>query len=239
MSHLVNADILGYYDFHWKRGPDQHFPHLLAYARWARERDAWFYTWLATTSGRAGRGNFNRSLYSANTGIACGLRGILWFLATDLVQPGARGWTEAGRDILRVNQEIGPLSREIVRLGNPVAVYSTPVSKTLNNADLPDGKKQTMPPGLEDHGFPTDFWLQPQGGEFVLGVFKNREGHDAVFVANHNAYAGQDVRLKLARDGKVELFNRREGKWQALETRGGAFEFKLGPAGGELLRFAP
>ena len=41
MRHLDNADVLGWYDFHWKRGLDQHFPHLLAYRGWARERDAW------------------------------------------------------------------------------------------------------------------------------------------------------------------------------------------------------
>ena len=36
MGHLVNADILGYYDFHWNRGRDQHFPHLMAYLNCAR-----------------------------------------------------------------------------------------------------------------------------------------------------------------------------------------------------------
>ena len=70
MNLLTNADIMGYYDFHWKRGTDQHFSNLLAYANWSRERDAWFCTWLSATSGEPGKGNFNRSLYSANTGIA-------------------------------------------------------------------------------------------------------------------------------------------------------------------------
>ncbi|KPK41761.1 MAG: hypothetical protein AMK72_14940 [Planctomycetes bacterium SM23_25] len=30
MGHLTSADVFGYYDFHWRRGPEAHFPHLMA-----------------------------------------------------------------------------------------------------------------------------------------------------------------------------------------------------------------
>jgi hypothetical protein len=237
MSHLVNADILGYYDFHWKRGIGQHLPHLLAYSKWARERDAWFYTWLAAESGLPGKGNFNRSLYSANTGIACGLKGALWFLGNSLMNQKTLEWTTAGQDIIKVNREIMPLSRELAKVGMPSAIYSTPITKTENNRELPDGKKEMMPPGLDRNGIPKDFWVQPAGGEFLLGVFKDDQKRDAVFVANHNAYEKQSVVLKLSKPVKVSLFARSAGKWQVKELKEGAVRFELAPGGGELLRF--
>jgi hypothetical protein len=238
MSHLVNADVIGYYDFHWKRGLDQHFSHLLAYSGWARERDAWFCAWLSVTSGQAGKGNFNRCLWSANTSIACGLKGALWFLGTDMMDRKTQEWTDAGRDIIRVNKEIMPLRRELARIGNPSAIYSTAVTKTANDTALPGDRKEAMPPGLDKNAFPKDFWIQPTAGEFLMGVFRIDGKRDAVFVANHNAYAGQKVGLLMAERIKTcELFDRKSGRWHSLEIKGGAIAFDLPPGGGELLHF--
>lgn len=237
MSGLTNPDVFGYYDFHWKRGVHQQFPHLLLYTAWARERNAVFYRWLETDAGLAGKGNYNRSLCSVNTSVACGLKGVMWFLGTSLMNPGNQEWTTAGGDIVKVNKEVLPLAKEIATIGNPVAVHSTPITKTVNDKELPDGKKEMMPPGLEAHAFPADFWARPVGGEVVAGVFKYPDGQDALFLANHNAYTGQEVRLKLAGERKAEVFNRQEGKWQALAVKDGAVALPLGPAGGELLRF--
>jgi hypothetical protein len=237
MSHLTNADLLGYYDFHWKRGPEMHLPHLSAYSTWARERDAWFYTWLAVTSGQVGKGNFNRALYSANTGMAFGLKGVLWFLGTEMMDEKTLEWKEAGKDITKVNKEIMPLAKEIAIVGNPVAVYATPITKTMNNDPLPGDKKETMPPGMDKSGFPADFWLQPAGGEFVIGAFKDNEKRDVVFVANNNAYAEQKVSFKLAKTRKASLFDRKTSKWVPLEVQNGAISFTLDAGGGEMLRF--
>lgn len=237
MSGLTNADIFGYYDFHWKRGIDQHFPHLLAYSKWGRERDTWFYTWLSATSGIPGKGNFNRSLWSANTGLACGLKGYFWFLGGDLMNPKTLAWTEIGRDLTKVNLEIAPLGKEMAKLGMPTHLYSTPVTKTMNDKPVEAGKKDVMPRGLENHGFAKDFWLQPAEGEFVLGAFNDAAKRDFVFLANHNAYAPQQAALKLERERTVELFNRKKGAWQPLEVREKVLRLPLGPGGGELLRF--
>ncbi len=237
MSKLSNPDIFGYYDFHWKRGPGMHFPHMLAYSNWARERDAWFYTWLSATSGLPGKGNFNRSLYSANTGIACGLKGILWFLADDLMNQKTLEWTEHGRDIIKVHKEIAPLRKELVKLAHPMAIYSTPITKTLNNDAVAEGNKAAFPPGLDGRAIPKDFDLQPSSGEFMLGVFKDDQKRDCVFIANNNAYVEQKVALKLARKGGIEHFVRQDQSWRALEVRDGAIQLLLAPGGGELLRF--
>ena len=236
MSHVTNADVMGYYDYHWKRGREQHFPHLLTYGKWAAERNAIFYRWVETDAGIPGKGNYSRSLYTATTSIACGLKGILWFLGTTLMDPNSLELTAAGGDITKVNQEIMPLSEKVMKLGNPVAIYSTAITKTANNEALPDGKASMMPPGLEQNGFPREFRLQPVGGEFVMGVFKAEGGADAFFLANHNAYAEQSVTLKLARTTRLSLFDGSGGRWQLLPVTDLAVTFKLGPAGGALLR---
>lgn len=237
MKALVNPDVFGYYDFHWKRGIGMHFPHLMVYHGWARERDAWIYSWLSASSGLPGKGNFNRNLYSANTGIAFGMKGVMWFLATDLMNRDKLEWTEAGRDIIKVNKEIMPLRKELAKLGNPEAVYTTRVTKTPNNTPLDGDKQEAMPAGLEKNAFPKDFWALPVEGEVVMGVYAGEKKRNIVFVANHNAYVEQKVGLKLSREMTAEIFNRKDGRWQALETPAQTVRFMLSAGGGELLRF--
>ena len=46
-----------------------------------------------------------------------------------------------GQDIIKVNKQILPLTKELVKLGIPSAIYSTPITRTMNNAPLADAKK--------------------------------------------------------------------------------------------------
>ena len=236
MKGLTNPDVFGYYDFHWKRSPGLHFPHLLAYSGWAKERDAWFYTWLSATSGLPGKGNFNRSLYSANTSIACGARGLLWFLADDLMDKKSLEWSANSNDIIKVHKEIAPLRAELVKLSHPTEIYTTPITKTMNNEAVADTKKVAYPSGLEGRDVPKDFWLYPMSGEFMFGAFQDDQKREAVFIANNNAYAEQKVALKLMRGSDVRLFNRAKGVWEKARVADGAVTFELAPGGGGLLR---
>jgi len=233
MRHVTNADIFGYYDFHWQRGIGAHFGYQMRYLGWARQRNAHYYSWFAQVAGRVGEQNVRRSLWSANTAMACGQKGILWFLALGVMDKKTLELKPAYADAVRVHKEIMPLKREIMKVGNPIAVYSTMITKNQSNQALP---KPAMPPGLGGNAFPKGFWIQPAGGEFVMGVFKDDKDRDAVFVANHNAFAPQDVKLKLAKAASVSIFNRKTGRWKSLAD-GVSVGFKLDAAGGELLRF--
>ena len=233
IRHIPNADILGYYDFHWKRDLGMHFPHLLTFWNMARENNSAYYTWLSASSGQAGKGNFNRNLYSVHTGMACGLKGILWFLGTDLMDPKTLEWKPAGKDIRKVHERVRPVSKELAALGQPAAIYTTTITKSPNNEPLP---KEQMPGGLSVP-FPKEFRLQPLGGEFVMGVFKDAGKREVWFLANHNAYAEQQVVLKLMRPGAGARFDRKTGDWVPNNVTEGAVKFRLEPAGGELLRF--
>ena len=175
-------------------------------------------------------------LYLQNTSIACGLRCCLWFVGSQIMDMKTLEFNALGKDVARVNAWTRPLWSEIPRLGLPLAIYSTPVSKDPAGRELPAAAgSRVMPPGLEGHEFPPDFWLQPAGGEVVMGVFKYDGTSDAVYLANHNAYAEQDVKLKLAAGRHPRIFNRQSGKYEELPLVDGAVEFKLEKAGGQLL----
>jgi hypothetical protein len=234
LRHLACADVMGYYDYHWKRGPHYHFPHLLTYCKAAHDNNSIVYRWVEAAPGQPG--NVTRSLYTANTSIACGLKGLLWFLATGLMDKDTLQWTPAGQAIAQVHREIMPLKAEIMKIHLPSAVCSTPITRTANNEALPDARNEMMPPGLENNGFPKDFAVQPAGGEFVLGAFKDDQGRDAFFLANHNAYATQEAGLKFTRPVKVSLFDRTKRQWAPMTVTDQTVRLTLQPGGGELLR---
>ncbi len=237
MSFLAESDFVSYYDFHWKRGANKNFKHLLTAWQTAKATDARVGRFVATDPafGRTGAGNIGRHRYTLNTSIACGLKGCLWFVGNRTMNPKTLEWTGLGLDVNKVLAEIMPLRAEIPKLGNPRAIYSTRITRTPKNR--PTGHDEPiMPKGLEKHAFPERFWIQPRSGEFLMGVFKYEGKRDAVFVANHNAYAEQDVALELRKDMKsVRLFDRKTGQWRALPVEDGGINFKLDWGGGELI----
>jgi len=249
LNHINNADILGYYDFHWSRGIDRQLgsQHLL---NLAKNFNALYYTWYAAIPGGEGEENLRRSMWSTNTGMACGLRGILWFLAASakvdeqgvmtwnpgLLDPNTMEWTPAGQDMIKVHQEIiNPLKTEIMAVPLPTSVYGSNVTKTLDNQPLPGGQASATAPGTTP--VPAEFWLQPVSGEIIMGVSTDEEGRGPVYVANYNAFAPQQVAMKLGKPLKASIFNRKERKWQPLEVKDSTVSFPLEAGGGELIRF--
>jgi hypothetical protein len=236
LRYVAQADIFGWYDFHWKRaGWSQHFHSLQTALPLAQQHNALFYNLLSTDSGRPGAGNYHRSLWSVNQGIAFGMKGCLWFVGMRQMHKNTGEWTELGRDINQVNAQIMPLKREIMKIGLPAAVYATPITKDPNNRDVENGP--AMIEALRGHAFPADFWIQPAAGEFTMGVFRDDQGRELVYVANLNAYAGQTITLKLARPVKVGMFDRARGEWSELAVTDGRVSFATGPGEGELIRF--
>jgi hypothetical protein len=238
MSYLAKSDFIAYYDFSWKRGPHKNFSNLLTAWSLAKLHDNRIGRYVETDPGRPGEGNYLRSLYLQNTSIACGLRCCLWFIGSRIMDMNTLEFNQLGKDAAKVNAWTKPLWSEIPRLGLPTAIYSTPISKDSGNHDLPaEGGALKMPPGLEGHDFPKDFWLQPVRGEFVMGISKYDGSCDGAYVANHNAYAEQDVKLKVAKGRHARIFNRRSGKFEDLPVVNGTIAFKLEKAGGQLLLF--
>ena len=236
MEFLAESDIVSYHDFHWQRGAHKNFVHLLAAWRIAKANGGRIARLVATDPafGKTGAGNLGRHRYTLNTSIACGLKGSIWG-GPRAMNATTLEWTSLGLDVNKVLAEIMPMKREIAKLGNPVAIYSTPITRTAKHRPVPGGKM--MPTGLAKHAFPAGFWIQPVSGEFVMGVFRYAKGWGAVFVANHNACVEQDVVLRFRRQSQASIFGRKKGKWRPLGVTDGTAGFKLGAGGGELLRF--
>jgi hypothetical protein len=236
MGFLAGSDLISYYDFHWRRGTHKNFVHLLSALRIAKANGGQIARLVATDPafGKVGARNRARHLYTLNTSIACGLKGCVWG-GPRTMNPKTLEWTALGMDVNKVMAEIMPLKNEIAKLGNPVAVYSTPITRTLKHRPVPGG--EMMPPGLAQHAFPDEFWIKPVSGEFVMGVFRYKSGQGAAFVANHNASVGQDVVLRLREVVQAGIFDRKKGEWRPLDIEDGTVAFKLAAGGGELLRF--
>ena len=240
LSSLARATFVSNYDFHWKRGPQKNFVNLMRQWSVARSHDGRLGRYCTTDAGLPGKGNYNRLLHTQTTSIACGLRAATWHIGSRIMNMEGFQFNPYGKDLAAVNAFIAPMREEIARIGLPYAIHSTPWTRDNNNRDVeaPAGGK-AMPPGLEKNAFPADFWLQPQSGEFVMGLSKyNYTDKDVAFIANHNAYAGQDVKIGLTRSAvKPRLFNRATGKYEDLKAAGGTFSLKLEPAGGEIVLF--
>ena len=238
IHHLAKSDLVAYYDFCWKRGVQSNFPHLLGAWKQARLYDNRLGRFIECDAGQPGKGNVNRSLFTINTSIACGLRTVLWFIGSGQMNMETQELNEAGRDAGKVNAWLKPLWQEIPKLGLPTAIYATPVTRDFNDRPASTNNVAVKAPGLENCEFPKDFWIQPVSGEFVMGLSKyNGTAEDAVYVANLNAYAGQDVKLKLGRKTKALLYSREAGQYEELKSVGDEIGFKLEPAGSALLRF--
>jgi len=240
LSSLAKATFVSNYDFHWKRGPHKNFRNLLGQWNAARPHDGRLGRYCTTDAGLPGKGNYNRLLHTQATSIACGLRAAMWHIGSRIMNMDTFQFNAYGKDLAAVNAHIAPMREEIARLGLPYAIYSTPWTKDYNNEDVaPPAEGQAMPPGLEKNAFPADFWLQPQGGEFVMGVSKfDYTGKDVAFITNHNAYAGQDVRIRLSRSNlKPRLFNRSTARYEDLKLADGTFGFKIEPGSGAIVLF--
>ena len=240
VRYLGKSDFVSNYDFSWERGPHKNFRNLLAQWNAAKPNDTRLGRYCEIAPGLPGKGNTNRLLYIQATSIACGLRAACWHIGSRMLDMGGSlALNQVGKDLAAVNAWIEPMREEIAKIGLPEAIYSTPWTKDQNDrpVEQKDGKP-AMPPALENNAFPAGFWLQPVSGEFVIGVSKyNYTGRDVAFIANHNAYAAQDVKIRLARPVKPMIFNRAAAKYERLPVTDGSFRFKLEPAGGAVLLF--
>ena len=219
--------VHGYYDYHWQRGFHWHFADLQWYRGYVPSQNGVFGRWILGS-------DYNRNSYTLNTSIPFGLKTVIWFIggpfdAEGNIDPGHRFY-----HLVKIGREMHKHYPELGKIGRPLAVYSTPTVKTQENKDKPLDVPHRLP------AFPADSWLQVESGEAVVGFFKYPDGTDAVYVANHNAFAPQKMVLKLAGptvgETSAELFDRGTGEWRKLEASSGSVTFDLRTAGGELLR---
>lgn len=234
-GRLTNPDVHAYYDFHWQRGPHLNFPHLVSAWQIAREKDCYFYRWVWVSSGRPGHPD--RARYTVNTSLACGLKGVFWFLGQQMMDRDTWQWNQYGKDIAAINAEVLPLGPELMELGNPVAVYSTGTSLGSKGRPKEEGAPPVPPPLVE---IPGDHWFQVTGGEAVLGMYKDPQGLDVVLLANHNAHGPQEMTLRFTPPVRsLRIFRRQTRTWEEMKLDHGTVSFHLANASSELLKIGP
>lgn len=238
LEWIAGSDYMSYYDFHWTRGLHKNLPNLLAVSRAAAAAGVRFGRCVEVDPlpGSPGPENVRRMLNTINTSIAFGLKGCFWFTGLLSLDAQTLQWNGFGLDVIVVHKEILPLGPEIVPLGNALGVYTTPVTADCRGTRLP---RAQMPKGLEKCPFPPDFPLLPVQGELVLGAFRDPQGKQVFFAANHNAALPQEVACKVAGVRRVSFFDRKDRRWRPLPVQDGCIRFRMDAGGGELVRFEP
>ena len=221
--------VHAYYDYHWQRGFHWHFAALQWYRGYVPSQDGYMGRWMLGS-------DYNRNSYTLNTSIAYGLKVVIWFIGGPFDDKGDIDPKHRFYHLVKVGQEMHNLYGEIGKIDRPVEVFSTPTTKDHENKDKATDVPWRIAP------VPEDYWFQVRKGEVVFGVFKYPTGEDAIYVANHNAFALQSMAVELLKKPgeeavAVEILNRTTGAWDKMEAgKDSLYTFDLRAAGGELLR---
>ena len=232
ISGLTEQDLIGYYDFHWKRG------HLWGDMQrvygLAKEKDIYWMRYTGPDPGLVGHGNPNRVGYTVSVSIAFGLKGYLYHYRGGELNTSTWEWDALGKDLAKVNGEFAPLGPELMKIGLPTAIYSTPTTKTAK--DRPTGQPEpTVPGGITP--IPNDHWAQVTNGEAIMSMFTYPEKRDAIYLANHNCYQPQEMKLAFQPPVKtVAMFDRQTSQWRDLQLENNTASFTIPPFVGELIR---
>ncbi len=232
IGELKPADLIGFYDFHWKRGGL--WSHLVRMKDAAHKSGAPFLKYTDGAPGRVGVGNYNRVLYTISQSVAFGMKGYLFHHTGGEIDTGTWEWKTLGEDLAKVNAQFTKLGPELMKLGQPTAVYSSPVTKTAKNRPTEAGP--AVPAGLG--AVPEDCWFQIGAGEALVGVFQDAKKRDALVFANHNAYQTQEMELEFDPAAGVRAavqLDRETGKWQKLPLADGKIKFEIAAAAAELV----
>jgi len=211
----VQPSILSYDYYQWWWGRDGHFTKLEIYGDAAKKAGLPLFLYtevMANPYGLFGGpknvrppDNEERLRQTVFTALAYGLKGVLWFTAGRMFEPGTAALNGCGRDIAKINHELAVLGKVLVGL-TPVDVYHT--------APLPRGVTEV----------PGDYWLQPTcylSYGVCMGTFKDDRGLDYVMLANKNHDIEMRVALEIARRVPVTAVHRLDkatGAWIPLEV---------------------
>lgn len=231
VNRVEGLDLFGYYDFHWKRGG--HWGHLGKASSVARGKSAYFLRYCDAAPGRIGAGNPNRAGYTIASSIPFGLKGYLFHHEGGVVDPGSWALDAIGKDLQKVNAKFAAIGDELMAIGNPTAVYSTPITQTVK--DRPTGTDPAVPGGLS--AVPENHWFRVLRGEVLFGLFQDQDGRDVIAFASHNAYKPQAVTLEFESPVEnVRFFNRNTKKWSRVRSSRNRVSFTVEEYAAELIR---
>jgi hypothetical protein len=228
---IVKPELISYDHYHFfkNRDGDQYFLNLAMIRQAALEAGVPFLNIIQASDGekvwRFPTGDEMRFL--VYTTLAYGGRGISYFVYWG--RPGYKGIYDDGKPteieapVAQLNEEIGILSPELMKLDS-LGVYHT----------------EPLPLGGE--AVPADSPVQIVGpGEFVLGLFGADARVTSFMIANRSYAQRAAARLRVpAGTRRVEEFDRSQKVWRDYTAPGadGAVTVDLKPGDGRLFRLA-
>ena len=79
--------------------------------------------------------------------------------------------------------------------------------------------------------------VQVESGEVIMSMFTDPDKRDVIYLANHNSYQPQELKLSFKQPVKtVALFNRQASQWSELKLENNVARFTIPPFVGELIR---
>ena len=231
VGRVKGMDLFGYYDFSFKRGG--HWRHLNQAWSVAKANNIGFLRYEDATPGLVGKGNPNRVGYSIATSILYGLRGYMFHYAGGQIDSKTFELDALGQDLARANERFAAVGPEVIKLGIPTAVYSTPITKDVKNHLVLNGPTIT-----DGHTpIPADHWFQISSGEVLVSEAADAEKRAVLVCACHNPYENQKVVITFPQGVKdVELFDRTGKQWRPIALEKGEVSFTVEDFGVELVR---
>ena len=200
----VRPRMLEYYDYHWQRQAHLHFHFLEYYRRMSIAAGGIPVFRFVHVHGD----NVIKMRQTVAMSVAYGFKGFKWWV----------GWTMF--DIHKVVEtEPPPLSgigNEVSYINNMLAAFS-PYITNARSVDV----YNTDPLPASTRKPPEDYWLQPSGEHFVMGVFKGTKNEDFITLGNRDIGTKREATLSIKRKIKaVRHLNKQTRKWSDLKLEG-------------------
>lgn len=216
----IRPDFLSYDDYPWWFGGlytyftgedvmyvklEQHRDEAIAaglpFTKWCEVNAQWVSEGFGRTpiSPEENERKIRLNVYSTLT---YGAKGILWFTGRLLLDAKTGKTNDQWDQVARINHELkrlGPVLFPLVSTG----VFHTP--------PIPAGSRQVTP----------DHWVQPMGGNLVMGTFRGKDNVEYVMVTNkdwkNTRTATLQFRLYLQEINTIEMFDKHTGEWESLQ----------------------
>ena len=221
---IVRGRAMEYYHYHWdgNRAPHKHFA-LLEQYRQASAANGHVPICRVVETRPEDMRKTRQTIYTC---LAYGVRGF---------RTGGRGIFDTNKRDARGVPTRSAHGEEFKKINAAINAYSPVYKKArcqavYHTAPLPAGCVAA----------PKDSWVQIEGKEVLVGVFREpkSKGIDFLLVANRDASHGHEATLKIRGAATVERMSKLTGKWQRLKAAAGgsALALPLEEGSGELLR---
>jgi hypothetical protein len=234
---VVRPRFLSYDYYQWWWGTENQFGRLEEHRRAALDAGLPLICWVEANadprweSGRPGAtylpDNPQKLRQSVYTALAYGVKGIQWFVESLIFEKPAEAGqgpklTRAGEDIRAINGELQALGPVLVGLTSTDVFHTDPVP-------------------AHARAVPAEAWVNPEGEQMTVGLFRDAGGGRYAMVVNRDTERGHEARLRFGGGvGRVERFDVARRRWVAVgltpDAAGPTVALRLKRADARLLR---